>query len=392
MRSFKNFLDKYKINENIDSNNDWKKEFIKIEKGFIPPSNLRPIIQAFLDSNEIVLMQDTSKEIKMPRKNLYLCGGSVRDFLRNKTQKNYKLTTNATPEQIVLILENANFGNDHKDKKYYYSKDQKIIAVVNNDEFEIDNFKKKINGRHEYTDDILEDCKRRDLTINSLYIELSRTDGENNKLYDPSKKGWYDITHGIINFVEDSEKHMESNPISMLRAIRFYSQHGEVKIDQEIKDLTKEHKNKLNNIPYEEIKKEFMKGLLSKDIDPIKYINNYKIFNVLDIIFPNMKFNLLFPKNFESSDKLIFLSWILKGNSTTEIFHALSKWSYYERRFIIFMQKLKYCKPNSYEKFIELRKISGVSDEQIKKWGNLFKYTNLEMHKRIINFYKFLKK
>lgn len=392
MRSFKNFLDKYKINENIDSNNDWKKEFIKIEKGFIPPSNLRPIIQAFLDSNEIVLMKDTSKEIKMPRKNLYLCGGSVRDFLRNKTQKNYNLTTNATPEQVVLILENANFGNDYKDKKYYYLKDKKVIAVVNGDEFEIDNFKKKVNDRNEYTDDILEDCKRRDLTINSLYIELSRTDGENNKLYDPTKKGWYDITHGIINFVEDSEKHMENNPISMLRAIRFYSQHGEVKINQEIKDLIKEHKNKLNNIPYEEIKKEFMKGLLSKDINPIKYINNYKTFDVLDIVFPNMKFNLLFPKNFESSDKLIFLSWVLKNNSTSEISHALSKWSYYERRFIIFMQKLKYCKPNLYKKFIELRKISGVSDEQVKTWANLFKYTNLKIHKRIMNFYKFLKK
>ena len=143
MKSFKEFISlKSQVikEETNESKKEWKKEFIKLEKGFVPPSNLKPVVQAFVDSNNISIMDDTSKEINMPKKNLYLSGGSVRDFLSNKTPKNYNLSTNATPKQIVMILKNAGFSEDGN--KTWESRGNNIVAIVNGDEFKIETFLK----------------------------------------------------------------------------------------------------------------------------------------------------------------------------------------------------------------------------------------------------------
>jgi hypothetical protein len=92
-----------------EANKDWKKEHIQLEKGFVPPTKMRPVIKAFLNSGDIEVMKDTTKEINMPKKSLYLTGGSVRDFLKGKSVKDYHLVTNATPEQIALILHKGGF-------------------------------------------------------------------------------------------------------------------------------------------------------------------------------------------------------------------------------------------------------------------------------------------
>ena len=126
-KSFKEFVAaKNKLQEADESaNKDWKKEFIQLQKGFIPPPKMRPVVQAFLNSGNIKLMDDTSgKPITMKKKALYLVGGPVRDFLSGKTIKDFDLATNATPEQQALILSSAGFnmspdrsGKDEKQSK-----------------------------------------------------------------------------------------------------------------------------------------------------------------------------------------------------------------------------------------------------------------------------------
>ena len=93
---------------------DWKKQYTQLEKGFIPPPNMRPIIQAFLDSGNIEIQADLTKPMKMPKKSLFLVGGPVRDFLKGKTPKDLDLATNATPEQVAHILHNAGFKTKGK--------------------------------------------------------------------------------------------------------------------------------------------------------------------------------------------------------------------------------------------------------------------------------------
>lgn len=400
MKSFKEFIkNKSKIikEDNQESKKDWKKQFIKLEKGFIPPSNLKPIIMAFADSNNIPIMNDTSKEINMPKKSLYLTGGSVRDFLKNKTPKNYNLATNATPEQIELILNNfgfEEFDDSDENEKTYHRNGDAVVANVKGDKFEIETFK---NQEGKYTDDIVEDSKRRDITINSMYIELSK-DAENNKLYDPTEKGWYDIVHGNIKCIDKPENSFENDKIRILRIIRFYSQYGKGELDEDIKEAMSDFKSKIKEIPFQKIRDEFIKGLLHPDIDPKKYLRNYSKLGMIENLFPGLKLNMKIPAEFSNKkDKILALAWILQNNSIQDVKQALSKenkgWSSQEKNAIILLLKLKDFDIEEIDNFLEIRKFSGLTEEQIRNWVDLFnvdgKSIMPDWSKKIKNFAKF---
>jgi tRNA nucleotidyltransferase/poly(A) polymerase len=409
MKSFKEFISsKSEIikEEKQEINKDWKKEFIKLEKGFVPPSNMKPIIMAFADSNNISIMNDTSKEINMPKKSLYLTGGSVRDFLKNKTPKNYNLVTNATPEQVELILSNAGFKefeeSDEESKTYHRDGDA-VVATVKNDKFEIETLKK--SNSNEYTDSIEEDAKRRDLTINSMYIELSK-DGENNKLYDPTKKGWYDVTHGNIKSVGNPQESFKNDKLRMMRTIRFYSQYGKGELDKDIKKAMVELKSEINEIPFQKIREEFLKGLLHPDIDPRKYLQNYSKLEMIEKIFPDVSLNMEVPPDFSNKkDKILALAWILQDNSIEEVRKALSSikkikdedqktgWTGQERNSVVLLLKLKDFNLDEIDDLLEMKKFSGLSEEQIRNWVELFNVEGKSPRplwsKQIKNFAKF---
>ena len=405
MKSFKEFLSNknniIKEDKNQEPQKDWKKEFIKLEKGFVPPSNLKPVILAFSDSGNIPIMNDTSKEINMPKKSLFLTGGSVRDFLRNKTPKNYNLSTNATPEQVELILQNAGFkdfdDSDDDNKTYHRNKDS-VVVNVKGDKFEIETLK---DTEDKYTASIEEDAKRRDLTINSMYIELSK-DGENNKLYDPTKKGWYDVVHGNIKCVDKPENAFRSDKLRMLRTIRFYSQYGKGELDREIKKAMEDLKSEINKIPFQKIREEFLKGLVHPDIDPRKYLQNYAKLGMIEKVFPDVELNMEVPPDFSNKkDKVLALAWILQDNPIEEVRKALSStrkdektgWSGQERNSVVLLLKLKDFNLDEIDDLLDMKKFAGLSEEQIRNWVELFNVEGKSPRplwsKQVKNFAKF---
>ena len=391
MKSFKEFIaNRSNLIKEADDNKDWKKQFIKIEKGFVPPSKLKPIIDAFLNSSSIKIMDDVSKEINMPKKSLYLTGGAVRDYLRNKTPKNYNLCTNATPEQVGMILSEAGFKKDSEGKKTWSegSRDKNkvtsIMADVDGEKFEIETLRKK-DG--EFTDSIIEDSERRDLTINSMYIELSKSDGENSKLYDPTQNGWYDITNGNIKSSGDVESKFKEDKIRMFRAIRFYCQFGKAKMDDKVKDAIKKLRNEASKIPLSKIRDEFLLGLTDPDIDPKKYLKAYNSAKLIEKVFPKvgLNFNFDVPADFSNKkDKILALAWILQDNSIEDVKEVLSGirkiknkeentgWSNQEKSSVIYLLKLKEFDVNDLDDLIQERKGTGLSEEQIKNWVDMF--------------------
>lgn len=66
-----------------------------------------------------------------------------------------------------------------------------------------------------------EDAKRRDFTINCMYLNIS-----DNTLHDGSGCGFYDIKHGIIDCVDDPDIIFSDDPLRMLRCIRFNVRFG----------------------------------------------------------------------------------------------------------------------------------------------------------------------
>lgn len=421
MRSFKNFM---LIKEEENTNNkDWRKSYIQLEKGFIPPSKMKPVIDAFLASGEIKLTNDVSKAPTMPKKSLFLVGGPVRDFLMNKPIKDFDLATNATPEQIAHILSNAGFkmagdrsGKNGKplnltfkpeeaqsgEKKYWFikgrdaSQDGKafvISAVVDGEEFEIATFRKDAKvtdgaAEVDFVDNPHDDASRRDLTVNSLYIELTKSNGENSKLFDPTGKGWHDVKNNVVRTVGKPEDRFQEDKLRVLRAIRFHSRFGTTdQMDPEIEKALPKFKH-LEGVALERIRDEFLKGLVHPDVDSRRYLSIYKRTGLLSKVFPDVSFESTagVPVEFtDKKDKLLALAWLLQHNSLEKINNVLSPlrkygeeekatgWTTQEKRAILFLLKLKEFSPEQLPNFMKMREGTGLSNQQIRDWVDMFK-------------------
>lgn len=415
---------------------DWKKEFIQLEKGFIPPPNMRPIIEAFLESGNIEVMDDLSKPVKMPKKSLFLVGGPVRDFLKGKTPKDFDLATNATPEQIAHILSAAGFKTKGKrnemgkmepnfdvsgkqgqpmklgfepevgrpgDKLYWYLKGRDasqegkpfvIGAVVNGEEFDIATFRKDAkvtegDAEVDFVDNPRDDAARRDLTINALYIELTKPDGENNKLYDPTKQGWHDVMHGQVRTVGKADDRFREDKLRVMRAIRFHCRFGKgSKMHKDIEAAIPKFKN-LGGVANERIRDEFLKGLLHPDVDPKCYLGIYYRTGLLEKVFPGVQINMQIPSQFrDRRDKPLALAWILQNNPVEKVEQVLSGqrrngdedvptgWSNAEKNAVVFLLKLKEFDVEQIDQILDQRKVAGLTDDQIRDWVDLFNLTD----------------
>lgn len=432
MRSFKEFIHRRKLlneEQEKEKEKNWKQEFVNLEPGFKPHSNMRPIIQAFLDSGSIELTNDVSKKVTMPKKSIYLVGGAVRDIVRGERPKDFDMATNATPEQIALILHSAGFkvpcardasgkpmpdydrsgkhtGKDGRagqemnlsfkpkcqgdsDNKIWYlkgrdasqeSKPFVIGAVVNGEEFEIATFRKDaktVLGQSEvnFVDNPLEDAERRDFTMNAMYIELSKPDGENKRLYDPTKKGYADTHEGRIRAVGEAEKRFEEDRLRVLRAIRFHSKYGgEKTMDPDLAKAIPKF-SELDGVASERIREEFIKGLEDKNIDPLIYIRNYARFRILNRALPGLRHRTDVPAALKSKkDRFLAIAWILQDNPTEKVKSVLSKMKYsnQETETICFLIRLKEFDPDELGDLLPSRRNLGVTKDQIKRWVELF--------------------
>ena len=398
-----------------ETNKDWRKEFVQIEKGFVPPPKMRPVVHAFVESGDVEVMKDTSKEIKLPKKSLFLTGGSVRDFLKGKTIRDYHLVTNATPEQCALILHKSGFrmqpdadkkkiklvftpkvaeGDEPKqwtvgncDKK---GKPCSITAIVKGEEFEICTFRKgpKTNkgiDNADLSDSPIDDCGGRDLTINAMYLELSKEDGENNKLYDPSKKGYHDATNGVVRTNGKAKDRFSEDPSRVLRAIRLHARYGSTgKMDQDIEDNIKDFAD-LEGVELEEVREEFLKGLLHPDTNIRRLVKIMDRTGIMKKLFPGVQINTEIPKVFASkADKSLALAWMLHENPIEKVADALANtrenkktgWNDEERRAVLFLITLLEFSPEERPDFLDAWKGTGLSKNQVKDWVDMFNITD----------------
>ena len=90
--------------------NDRNGEFRPFVVNHLSNSSLKPIINCFENSKEIELGYSTITKDKgtvkptLKKKTLYLTGGALRDHLKNKTFSTYDCVTDASPDEIRLIL------------------------------------------------------------------------------------------------------------------------------------------------------------------------------------------------------------------------------------------------------------------------------------------------
>ncbi|CAL4319966.1 polynucleotide adenylyltransferase PcnB [Buchnera aphidicola] len=154
----------------------------------------------------------------------YLVGGSVRDLIIGNEPKDFDLATNATPFEIQKLFKNCRLiGRRFQIAHIIFKKE--IIEVstfrgnTKNKQIKKKIFKKKeklgILLRDNVFGEIEEDAERRDLTINTLYLNI----------FDLSIRdyvgGIQDIKKKIIRLIGDPETRYREDPVRMLRVIRF---------------------------------------------------------------------------------------------------------------------------------------------------------------------------
>ena len=401
--------------------------------------NLKVVTKAFLDSNKVPLPGPdgyphklttlSSKGEDTPRlkkKQLWLVGGAVRDHLMGKTPKDYDLATDATPDEMRVILRAAGFSETkpqtgkHADPKRYekhpeagnknkifYAKGwdragrEFVMGVrVNGEEFEIATFRKDSKGsdgrtpdRMDFTSSFEEDSSRRDFTINSMGIPLNSADGANAKLVDPHG-GAHHLKTGEVRFVGNPKERLEEDQLRALRYIRFVARfNSSASIPPEYKEAIEEIKE-LPSVSRERIRDEFIKGLEHPDVNIKKYIKIYKDFGLLHTVFPNMQFQLDNDKDYsDKKDKRLIIAWILRNNDPEQVKSMLANgtWTNHEINDIThlikmnnWLSKFNNNKEDFFNDFHDVKsnfhQRTSLVPSLIKQWAQMNKMPNHVIH------------
>ena len=314
---------------------------------------------------------------KKHARKLYVVGGAIRDTLLGKIPKDFDLTTEATPEEVVNILNREGIKSFPKGESFGV-----VSAVINGEEFEIATFREESyengDGRRPTSVDystMEKDVLRRDLTINALY-------------YDIDKKEIIDLVGGVEDLKNKTVKpvgspmaRFEEDRLRVLRAIRFSHRLGS-KLDSETIEAIKHFKD-LPGVSSERISAEFISGLKSA-VKPEDYLEDYKLFGLLPRVFngaslntnfiPGLKdstiviANILLPNRIDSS-----IETLKKFKASSEMINNIKFLLLLKERFQDF-DKLSFI-PNvdgkwliSLKKFLD--KIT-ISKEQIQEWSNI---------------------
>lgn len=190
----------------------------------------------------------------------FLVGGCVRDLFLNKKPKDWDVTTNATPEQIIPLFSHTFYENKFGTVGVAIDEaDDETLKIIEVTPYRIES--DYSDNRHPdkvtFSQKIEDDLKRRDFTMNAL--AYNPTNGEIVDLYN----GIENIKDKVIRTVGKPEDRFREDGLRILRAVRFQTELGFV-VSPETEKAIIENANLLQNISKERIRDEFTKILMSE--------------------------------------------------------------------------------------------------------------------------------
>jgi tRNA nucleotidyltransferase (CCA-adding enzyme) len=215
----------------------------------------------------------------------FLVGGCTRDILLGKEPKDWDITTNATPEQIIPLF-----------PKTFYENSYGTVGVVNE---LTENPKLKIvevtpyrlessysDFRHpdevRFSKSIEDDLKRRDFTINAIAVSLSK--GSIKDIVDLFG-GLKDIKDKTIKAVGNPNDRFTEDALRMIRGVRLVTELG-FTINKETTEAILRHGSLLEKIAIERVRDEFVRILMSNN--PKAGIELLDSLNLLGYISPEL--------------------------------------------------------------------------------------------------------
>lgn len=239
------------------------------------------------------LPQEINEIFQIFKKNnfqIYLVGGAVRNLILKKQPNNWDFTTNATPDQIKKLFSSSFCKNNYGTVSLpiLLKKDRKLLKTI----VEITPFRKESHYkdfRHpeklNWADNLEDDLKRRDFTINAIAYD-------GNKIIDIFN-GQTDIKNKIIRTVGDPDERFQEDALRLIRAIRFASEFGFFIEENTLKSI-KKNSHLIEKISWERIRDEFLK-ILSSDhpSEGILFLRNTKL---LSFILPELDICFSIPQ------------------------------------------------------------------------------------------------
>lgn len=184
----------------------------------------------------------------------YIVGGCVRDLIIGREPKDWDLTTNAVPEQIIPL-----FG-----KTFYENTFGTVGVVISEDRtVEVTPYRLESaysDNRHPdkvtFSDKLEDDLKRRDFTINALASDVVTGEVVDNFT------GLVDLESKTIRAVGNADKRFTEDALRLIRAIRFSAELG-FTIEHETQNSIIKHADLIKNISIERIRDEVTKIIAS---------------------------------------------------------------------------------------------------------------------------------
>ncbi len=269
---------------------------------FFNTKKLKPLHKIFHHKGLV----ETFNTINKANGKVALVGGVVRSILLKEKiiEKNtsFDLATNLQPKQIIKI-----FKNKHIRYIDHGIKHGTVTLKIQGLHIEVTSLRKDIVSKGRYADvDFHEnwevDAKRRDLTINAIYIDPL------GNIYDPVD-GIKDLFNKRVEFIGDIGERIKEDYLRMLRFIRFQVKYSSKEVSEEKILVLKKYSDQIKSLSKERILQE-QRIIFSQNLSKSIISADLMIKTNLDLACYGIKFELTKIKALQEFS--INLNWISK--------------------------------------------------------------------------------
>ena len=321
-----------------------------IKKIFFPFYKSKNIVQIFK------ILNSGSKEHQA-----MFVGGCVRKHLINEKIDDIDIATTLKPEEVIQKFKNSNVTVKKTGIKH-----GTLTIILDNNQFEITTLRKDIStdGRHasvSFTDNWEEDSRRRDFTINAIYLS------QKGKIFDP-QSGVKDLKSKKIKFIGDPEERIKEDYLRILRFLRFSIEYSNFEFDKETLRAIQKNLSGITQLSKERIYNELNKILKLKNFDEVS--KNKDFLDIFNLVFPEFKY-LDRIKNFSSLRKFIPEIFNAKNILVSLLIDGTNNHEYFSHKYNIANETrdhLSFCGNN----FKEIQSNKNFFKRDISK--NIFKF------------------